>query len=152
MSAGVPERSLFRSGGRCRCDDALRVFHQSGHRKFVVLLSVLRHARGLDILVYGPQRDVCLGINDYQPELSYCPVVFFGEADLKHEVCVGGSGHHFISSPVLHGRVELVVRAVGAAAVYGILGLIEEGFFSPVGDENLFRASDLCGDRCYWRS
>ena len=35
--------------GRCRCDGALKVLQKSGHRKFVVLFPVLRHARRLDI-------------------------------------------------------------------------------------------------------
>ena len=125
------DRSLFRSSCRRRRNGALQVFQQSGHRQVVVFLPVLGHARRLDVFVYGPQRDVRLGINEDQLELSheYRPLVLFGEADLKHEVCVAGSGRHFISPPALHGRIELVVRPVWAAAVRDVLGLMEEGFF-----------------------
>jgi len=92
-----------------------------------------------------------LGIENHQSklakdgELQSC--ISEGPTDFKHQVGIGGRRHEFISAPLLHHCIELVVRAIRASIEYSLIKDGLKAFSAPVRDEYLLGSNDLCGHR-----
>src|ERR1017187_4338948 len=148
-----PERSRRGPGW---VGENLHAVHNDCHRLIEVLVAIAEQDRSPHILGKIPQRDPRLGIDHHQSQLSehweFQSSIAEDPAQFKTQVGIRGKRHKFISSPILHRGVELVVRSVRAAVEDGLIDNILEAFSAGIRNEHLLGSGDLWGHWTRWRA